>query len=71
MDSVIAGNYDFNSGYWSSECDDNGIVRELKKEFVEDRLPRYFKAMTKRLEENKGNEFIVGKTFTIADASCA
>lgn len=54
-----------------SGCDENGIVTSLNENYCNTELPRYFKAMTKRLNENKGSEFIVGKTFTIADASSA
>lgn len=71
VDSILDGNKDFEHGYWMSGSDEMGMVHKLSRQYAEEYLPRYFRAMTKRLEENKGQEFIFGKTFSIADASCA
>jgi len=44
---------------------------ELSEDYKTKFLPKYFKVMTKRIKDNKDSDFIVGNTFTIADAHCA
>jgi glutathione S-transferase len=39
----------------------------LEKEYFDDKLHRYFKALEKRLDDNISEKYIVGSTITIAD----
>ncbi len=46
---------------------------EILKQYVEETLPRYLKALTKRLEvkDESNRTFLVGDSLTVVDFDCA
>jgi glutathione S-transferase len=67
VDSLLTYHKDLSGVFWDVLLNKGAAYEYFYKEYFETKLPKYFKILTSKLENNKKSKYLVGKKLTIAD----